>query len=397
MMSLVMFFYGYHSRQNVLAHINTLTEMAVQKVVGTNSSLLNLYQKKLGVKKIDGASSSLLNLFQKKLADLQKSKLWSKIPDAPKCTKEMHPGALCTDPDCHQDIPDQPVVRLQNLLNSMHSENLEKVKRINELKELQVQPTGKQILFLTGASSNHFMESQAMLKNFHETIPAVFSNYSLRYYDLGLTQAERAQVEKHCKCEVKIFPVQQLDDWMRRLECYIWKPIIIQANIKSADIVVWMDTSIRLPKEGLKEGVMNVPLQGLSIGGGGGRTPTFIDTRMINYFNTTACMYAPFTMVEANFMMFHNEEFVRDAIIAPWMACAVNRNCMCPDGSILYCNYSQNKYGICHRYDQAAISLIAMQLFGKHVESLRAKNLKSEIKRGDTFEYFKYLDSQVKQ
>ncbi|XP_046550652.1 uncharacterized protein LOC124260391 [Haliotis rubra] len=309
----------------------------------------------------------------------------------------MHPSTLCTDPDCRQDIPEQPLARLQNVLNSMRSEDLKTVKQINQLKELQVQHTGKQILFLTGSSSNHFTESQAMLKNFHETIPTVFSNYSLRYYDLGLTQAERAQVEKHCKCDVKIFPLQKLDQWMRRMECYIWKPIIIQANIKAADIVVWMDTSIRLPTEGLKKALMDVPLQGLTIGGGGGRAPTFIDTRMINYFNTTACIYAPFTMVEANFMMFHNEEFVRDAIIAPWMACAVNHNCMCPDKSILYCNYSQNKYGICHRYDQAAINVIAMQLFGKHIESLRAKNLKSEVKRGDSFAYFKYLDSQLKQ
>ncbi|XP_046550651.1 uncharacterized protein LOC124260390 [Haliotis rubra] len=377
MILLVVIFYASHSRQNVVAYMGKLTEGSVQKVDGAHSNLLKLYQKKLG--------------------DLQKSNLWSTIPNTPTCTKKMHPSTLCTDPDCRQDIPEQPVVRLKNVLNSMRSEDLKTVKRINQLKELQVQHTRKQILFLTGSSSNHFMESQAMLKNFHETIPAVFSNYSLRYYDLGLTQAERAQVEKHCKCDVKIFPLQKLDKWMRRLECYIWKPIIIQANIKAADIVVWMDTSIRLPTEGLKEAVMNVPLQGLTIGGWGGRAPTFIDTRMINYFNTTACIYAPFTMVEANFMMFHNEEFVRDAIIAPWMACAVNHNCMCPDKSILYCNYSQNKYGICHRYDQAAINVIAMQLFGKHIESLQAKGLKSEVKRGDSFAYFKYLDSQSKQ
>ncbi|XP_067659251.1 uncharacterized protein [Haliotis asinina] len=176
MISVAIILYAYLSRRNVVVHTSSRPDIAVQNV--------------------DGAYSKLLELYQKKLQDLQKSNLWSTIPDTPTCTKEMHPSKLCTDPDCHQDIPDQPAVRLENLLNSMHSDDLEKVKRISQLKELQVQPTGKQILFLTGSSSNHFMESQAMLKNFHETIPAVFSNYSLRYFDLGLRQAERAQVSQ---------------------------------------------------------------------------------------------------------------------------------------------------------------------------------------------------------
>ncbi|XP_071111875.1 uncharacterized protein [Haliotis cracherodii] len=373
---LVMCWYRHQSTQNSMSYTDNMTEFPG--------------------KIVDESFRKLLNLYQKKLEALQKSNLWSTIPETPTCKKDMNPSSQCVDPECPQDLPERPVVRLQNVLSSMRPEDMTTLKRMSQLEELQVQPTGKRILFVTGASSNHFMESQAMLKNFHEIIPAHFSNYSLRYYDLGLKPTERAQLEKHCKCDVKIFPVQKLDPWMRRLNCYIWKPMIIQANIKAADIVVWLDSSIRLPKEGIGKSVQDVLLQGLTIGGVGGRAPQFIDTRMMNYFNSTPCMYSPFTMIEANFMMFHNDEFVRDAIIAPWATCAVNHNCMCPDNSVLYCNHAINKYGKCHRYDQAAMNMIALQLFGKHVETLRPKNLQYEVKRGDTFPYFNHLDSQFK-
>ncbi|XP_071111876.1 uncharacterized protein [Haliotis cracherodii] len=338
---LVMCWYRHQSTQNSMSYTDNMTEFPG--------------------KIVDESFRKLLNLYQKKLEALQKSNLWSTIPETPTCKKDMNPSSQCVDPECPQDLPERPVVRLQNVLSSMRPEDMTTLKRMSQLEELQVQPTGKRILFVTGASSNHFMESQAMLKNFHEIIPAHFSNYSLRYYDLGLKPTERAQ-----------------------------------ANIKAADIVVWLDSSIRLPKEGIGKSVQDVLLQGLTIGGVGGRAPQFIDTRMMNYFNSTPCMYSPFTMIEANFMMFHNDEFVRDAIIAPWATCAVNHNCMCPDNSVLYCNHAINKYGKCHRYDQAAMNMIALQLFGKHVETLRPKNLQYEVKRGDTFPYFNHLDSQFK-
>ncbi|XP_046560141.1 uncharacterized protein LOC124269174 [Haliotis rubra] len=266
-----------------------------------------------------------------------------------------------------------------------------------QLKEMQVKPTGKQMLFITGASANHYLESQAMLKNFHEVVLPNMKNYSLIYYDLGLTLEQRAQVQKHCKCEVRVFPVTKLEDWMKKLKCYAWKPLIVQANIRSADMLVWLDASSRLTMKGLKETLEDVKSQGMVLRPGGKVAMSqHIDKQMMQYFNSTACAYSPYRMTSGSFVFLHNEQFVRDAIVTPWAMCAVTQNCICPQHAVLYCNPNIHRNGKCHRYDQAGLTMIVTKLFGQYIESFRLNKLSYKVKRGDKYKYFDYLESQEK-
>ncbi|XP_048254002.1 uncharacterized protein LOC125381479 [Haliotis rufescens] len=116
------------------------------------------------------------------------------IPKRNICTNSLPWDEECVDQNCNHTEPDSLPARLYSVTNSMHTTDIETLNRIMQFEEFQSQPTGKQILFITGASSNHFLESQALLKNFHETVPPNFSSYSLLYYDLGLTTDQRTQV-----------------------------------------------------------------------------------------------------------------------------------------------------------------------------------------------------------
>ncbi|KAK3591776.1 hypothetical protein CHS0354_019548 [Potamilus streckersoni] len=49
-------------------------------------------------------------------------------------------------------------------------------------------------VFITAASSNHYLESQAMLQNFHEKVMKIRPDVKLIYYNLGLSKEERNKV-----------------------------------------------------------------------------------------------------------------------------------------------------------------------------------------------------------
>ncbi|XP_046380009.2 uncharacterized protein LOC124151536 [Haliotis rufescens] len=251
----------------------------------------------------------LLKLYQLKMEALQKVTQKTKEPNSI-CTNSLPSDEECVDLNCVHTEPESLPARLHSVIDTMNSSNVETLNRIMQLKELQVQPTGKRLLFITAASSNHYLEFQAMLKNFHETVAPNFSNYSLIFYDLGLTLQERAEVKKYCNCEVKTFPVLKMEYWMQKLTCYTWKPLIVQANIKAADILVWMDASVRLTMQGLMETLQDVQIQGMVIRKGHGSLAQHTDTRMMSYFNTTSCVYAPYKMSSGGFIFLHNEQFV---------------------------------------------------------------------------------------
>ncbi|XP_067670404.1 uncharacterized protein [Haliotis asinina] len=318
------------------------------------------------------------------------------VPTPDVCSKRLHPNKECVDPKCKHTEPQSLSARLHSIVDLASSSAVTTLNRIMQLKEMRGKPTGKEILFITAASSNHYLESQAMLKNFHKTVLPNVKNYSLVYYDLGLTPEQRAQVQKHCKCEVRVYPVTALEDWMKNLRCYAWKPLIIQANIGSADMLVWLDTSVRLTIKGLKDTLQDVKTQGMVLRPSLTSVPQHIDPQMMRYFNSTACAYSPYRMTSATFIFLHNELFVRDAIVIPWAMCAVTQNCICPKHSVLHCDQTIRKNGKCHRYDQAGLSMIVTKLFGQYIESFRLNKLSFEVKRGDKYEYFKYLESQLR-
>ena len=92
------------------------------------------------------------------------------------------------------------------------------------------------LILLTAASSNHFQEAQAMLRNAHERLGPRVPNLKLVMYDLGLNTTERRLMEAHCNCTVLDFPFSDFPAHVSDLICYAWKPLMIHAHMSQAEL-----------------------------------------------------------------------------------------------------------------------------------------------------------------
>ena len=54
-----------------------------------------------------------------------------------------------------------------------------------------------EVIFVSGSSSNHYKESQALMKNMHEIVFPRLHNFTFYFYDLGLKPTQRRQVTYH--------------------------------------------------------------------------------------------------------------------------------------------------------------------------------------------------------
>ena len=87
---------------------------------------------------------------------------------------------------------------------------------------------------------------------------------------------------------------------------------------------------------------------------------------MFDWFEESHQIYRAYRTVEANFMILNNN-FLTSLIMKTWVTCALERDCISPFGSNLYCNPNclQLPHNGCHRYDQDALSIAIGYFIGK--------------------------------
>ncbi|XP_067676413.1 uncharacterized protein [Haliotis asinina] len=328
------------------------------------------------------------------MSDLQRAGQW-KNNQVKTCDKESFPGKACVRNDC--PVPQSTTLEenLRSVLSTMSERNLLDLDTL--MKRFQEPPTGKRTMFVTATSSNHFYESQALIRNLHRNVFPLINNYTFVLYDLGLTVSERTQMEKHCRCEVRSFPLEFMPSNLRNLKCYTWKPIIIQANLHKTDILVWMDASVRFSNNIIKPLLDDIERRGLVIRSGTNSVGQHTLQATMNYMKEDVCTLAPVFEHEATFIMFHNKQWVREAVVKPWAVCAVSDRCMCPrePKEVIYCNVYVRKYQKCHRFDQSGINIILAKLFRDHTSSfISTHNHMVALKRDDTYKYFDELEKQ---
>ncbi|GFO07630.1 hypothetical protein PoB_003413500 [Plakobranchus ocellatus] len=276
------------------------------------------------------------------------------------------------------------------------------------LREMAAQVTKKyDVILMTAASSNHFLESQALLQNIHQFVFPHLKNFALLFYDIGLTGRERRDMEKYCRCQVLSFPFHELPEYVQNLKCYAWKPVMIKAHIHQANVVLWLDASIRFngDSDQLHLLIQRVKERGVQIGGSSADTAFRTFRSMFHYFGDEPCMYLGMGQAQATIGGYNNEPFVHRAILEPWVACALNQDCMCPANNLSAgCRDSKKMaenfmlhggpiiYGMCHRFDQSAITLILHKLYQIHYRWVMMRvHEYGSIERDDEVNYFKTL------
>ncbi|XP_046574165.1 uncharacterized protein LOC124282256 [Haliotis rubra] len=335
---------------------------------------------------------SLRDEFKAKIEDLQTAGLWKPNRSLKPCRNTRGSDA-CYDTACHQRPSEGLEERLQNVRRS--AVTVDTAVRNDIMKILNVQPSGKRVLIITGASSDHFLESQGLIQSLHQNVFPELNNYTFVYYDLGLKAKQIQQLKKHCQCEVRRFPVEKMPPMHQKLRCYTWKAFIIEANIRLADILIWADASVRFHKSTIGPLLKEANAKGIMMEAGlyPFSVSDHVQKIMFDYFAEQTCYFAQVGEMQATFLVFKNERFIREAILKPWLACALDSRCMCPSDpeKLLMCNINVRKYNKCHRFDQAALNIILAKLFWGYEQSFTPSRKYIDVNRDGKVHYFDHL------
>ena len=118
------------------------------------------------------------------------------------------------------------------------------------------------------------------------------------------------------------------------------------------------------------------------------------DTRTMKYLGEDPCKFRYFGENEAGFLLFHYDEISRNLLNA-WVACALNEQCMCPDGTEYkrMCR-REIKDGICHRYDQSVFSILFRRLYHEQNDYPLVKTPLNihEVRRKNSLKHFPVIN-----
>ncbi|CAL1527710.1 unnamed protein product [Lymnaea stagnalis] len=340
----------------------------------------------------------LSKLYYEKFADLAENHLLSKYPVHTACKDEKRPAVPCYDTECGTSLTHDLKLSIGSLLSVTRKS---RTAFSNPHKDITAQLESSHLAIITGASANHFAESQGLIQSLHKNVFPKFNNISLYYYDFGLDKGQLEQLMRHCRCKVLKFPVHLLPtNATRNIKCFAWKVLIIEAHLTKTDMLIYADTSVRFNSTKNEDLFTDLANKGLLLSLSDRYVrPVAHNTApsMFKYFNIQPCSVANFQELEAGFVALLNQPFTRQVLVQTWAACAMDPNCMCPEGShdLQHCDGGLRKYAKCHRFDQSALTLITLQLFQDYYSSFFFDHSYYSVLRGDRPKYFEALNKAV--
>ncbi|XP_041377239.1 uncharacterized protein LOC121389657 isoform X1 [Gigantopelta aegis] len=134
----------------------------------------------------------LRKAYSNKVTEMKRNKALKRFGNRRNCSEATSPNAACVDTACNSTLP--PATSDVNFWNVFKP--LTRVKDVSVRLSEAMGPyrSASEVIFVTAASSNHFKESQALMKNLHQTVFPHLKNYTFYFYDLGLTSKQRQQV-----------------------------------------------------------------------------------------------------------------------------------------------------------------------------------------------------------
>ncbi|KAK7477616.1 hypothetical protein BaRGS_00031164, partial [Batillaria attramentaria] len=215
-------------------------------------------------------------------------------------------------------------------------------------------------IFVSAASTSHYTEMQGtgVKPRLRNVFPRV-KNYTFILVDLGLGPKQRNL-----------------------------------SLIDKAEFVIWMDTSVRWsavsPLDPVFQRAKERGLQLREVNSGVISVRTTAST--FDFYGDMTCQYTRFSEIESGAGIYHNEEFVREVVLDPWVSCAFDTRCMCVEKyrKLLGCSASPpRRDNRCHRFDQSSLGIIVSKLFLHQRGKLIFQAGSHKVARGHTFNWFK--------
>lgn len=221
---------------------------------------------------------------------------------------------------------------------------------------------------VSAASSNHFGELMRVVDHFPKHLPGV----KLVCYNIGLSEPQIDILKNKTHVIYKKFEFEKYPPHIKNLVNYAWKLLLIGELLSAFDGVMWIDSSIRIYGhfDHILERMVHFnsgALFFLKIEGGHSIAMA-TDPKMIEYFPVFPKVGLTETMLPGGTILLFNTEDVQEHVMKWAAVCALVKDCIAPPGSRLYCpggfwQTPREKYGGCHRYDQALLSLLVTNLY----------------------------------
>lgn len=173
--------------------------------------------------------------------------------------------------------------------------------------------------------------------------------------------------------EIREFQFSRYPPYVSNINEFRWKPLIIAELLTQHNSLWWMDSSVVVNKSlsyfysnirntnCSQNSCINTDYPWLMITNSHHSIYAATDKRMYRYLPISDTVAKNLTMGAATVQLIYATTKIRKDVLRYWVLCALEKDCMAPEGSRLECNFGQNRYTYyagCHRQDQSAISII---------------------------------------
>ena len=223
---------------------------------------------------------------------------------------------------------------------------------------------------VSAASSNHFRELMRVVDHFPKHLPGV----KLVCYDIGLSEPEIDTLKKLAHVIYRKFEFEKYPPHIKNLGNYAWKLLLMGELLSEFDGVLGIDSSIRI--YGYFVHILERMVRFHSGGlfflkiEGGHSIAMATHPGMIEYFPMTPKEGLTENMLPGGTILLFNTEDIQEHVMKWAAVCALVQDCIAPPGSKRNCPGNRfwqtpggEKYGGCHRYDQALLSLLVTNLY----------------------------------
>ncbi|CAH1774565.1 unnamed protein product, partial [Owenia fusiformis] len=221
-------------------------------------------------------------------------------------------------------------------------------------------------VFVTASSRNHFNESLDLIGS----IQTYYPDRDIYYYDIGLEDENVAKIKTMCRVKYRQFDFEAYPPHVSIIKTYAFKPLIIKEMMTEHRVgVFWVDASIRI-----KTGGTETLWKKMKNGNG---LVLFINKFTNRIYAVTHIDMYEFLPADEQEMrrrneygcgalLIYNTKFAYEHFFKWFVLCALNAECIKPDGSKKQCDEKQkdiSAYRNCHRFDQSALNILISNMY----------------------------------
>lgn len=207
-----------------------------------------------------------------------------------------------------------------------------------------------------------------------QNLASVLPTENLLIYDLGLSDVDLQTLSAFCntsttnKCIILRIDLNKYPSYIMDDKLHLFRPILIKHALTRYHTVLFMSNKVRL-RAGTskilaeirklteeKNHVTSLEIKKLPI-------TSNTHPRMFDYFDSDADSFLFVRQVTLDAVFFHQNRFLDEKILLPWLKCVLTPQCVIPIGTSNsnHCRFNkkpQYRYSGCHDYDESAFNVI---------------------------------------